>query len=462
MNKNEAIDEIIKMLTQLNYDDIISIKNFVFSKQKSNSVLISKKKQKCEMIQAKNFSLVYDLSDDDTKKKIVDVCKSKHEQSEINITNTSDKLVVTINGLNKSRFSKNTKNYDVEGIHPFITTEKIEKSIIPSEVNIEFNDDFVDKVNVVNFNFKNFIEATFYSDSLVKMFELYILNILRSVKILIPSEYMLSALLFYLIVGASKQIKHKRFLIVGLDSKIEESFRNTNFHYRVDTCFLCDNNLFIFEYKFRSDRLNAVRSAEETINDRCYGIRLLNYLQNNNIQDVNKIINVGIAYASGNDISCSVTINSIIINDFYIKNEKLRLAQFYNSKILEKSSIVKYRFIKEKDIKLLPETFCHREIINKYKIFVVLLAKKLDGFVLIKNSTFYYFKLNNVIYMEHCLNTLKPNYVCIHYNYDEMVEDSNIMNELKKSYTLTQFEGLKQFNDPLLPPVTGIFKLNTI
>ena len=346
MNKNEAIDEIIKMLTQLNYDDIISIKNFVFSKQKSNSVLISKKKQKCEMIQAKNFSLVYDLSDDDTKKKIVDVCKSKHEQSEINITNTSDKLVVTINGLNKSIFSKNTKNYDVEGIHPFITTEKIEKSIIPSEVNIEFNDDFVDKVNVVNFNFKNFIEATFYSDSLVKMFELYILNILRSVKILIPSEYMLSALLFYLIVGASKQIKHKRFLIVGLDSKIEESFRNTNFHYRVDTCFLCDNNLFIFEYKFRSDRLNAVRSAEETINDRCYGIRLLNYLQNNNIQDVNKIINVGIAYASGNDISCSVTINSIIINDFYIKNEKLRLAQFYNSKILEKSSIVKKRIIK--------------------------------------------------------------------------------------------------------------------
>lgn len=455
-------NEIIELLNEINDElELITIKDFVNTKKNKRESLIGKKTKKCEMLQAKNFSLIYNSNNDNFKNQIIENCKNKHKLSKIDVINLKDKLVVTINDQNKNRFSKNTKMYDIEGIHPIITTDKV-NNYLETDVNIDFSDKFIDQTILVNFDLKLFIESKYFnSSSLIKTFELYILNIIKSIDILIPSEYMLSSLLFFLIVNASKQIKNKRFIIIGLDSKIEEQYEELKFHYRIDTCFLYDDNVFIFEYKFRSDRDSLViNKAEETIRDRYYGIRLLNFLEKKNISGINKLINVGISYATGSNTSCSVTVNETILNYFFLKTERDRLKVFYNNKILEKSALVKYRFLKAKDIKLLPDVFIYDKIIKEYSIFVILLAKKLDGFVLIKNNTFFYFQLNNVIYMQHCIKTFKPKYICIHYNPEEM-KNNNIVEELKLLYVLKNVSNFKQFNDSNLLPPSGVFELKS-
>ena len=240
----EKINEMLKTLSENELNEVFNLVVCINDRKPKKN---KKKQMHNNRIQAKNFSLVYEKKILDTAE-VIGFYKKNHSNVNIELTETRDNIIVGVSG-EKQRFSKTTTKFNINDSKPVITTESVKSLSIKAIDNL--NSDSSDIVKIDRFVMGNFsIEQFIKSDdpkSYIKTFELYVSSLLKSLKVIIPSEYMLSAILFCCIAQFS--IKDKDLHIIGIDSKIEENYKGNKFHFRCDTSFIYKKRLFIMEYK---------------------------------------------------------------------------------------------------------------------------------------------------------------------------------------------------------------------
>jgi len=210
----------------------------------------------------------------------------------------------------------------------------------------------------------NFFNFTTNSEILIEKLEKFLFNPeklnatileniitqeLSSFKILIYSEYVLSAAIFKHVIEIGAKKRWKDYLIVGLDAKMEEIIQSKLYNFRCDMILLIENKLIILEYKFRNDRSsNQKEKAKQCINKRFYMHRVLNYLKNQtpyfkNVEIIN-LIGIGFSIKNGEiqtGIEFEIHEKSLIQLDvLYSSKEFLSFLGFKRPRIENNESII--------------------------------------------------------------------------------------------------------------------------
>jgi hypothetical protein len=129
---------------------------------------------------------------------------------------------------------------------------------------------------------------------------------LQSMKICVYSEYVFSSMFFKYLAEACYKNKWKDIIIFSIDSKMEiisdtlTTEKKIN-NIRCDLILICNNKLYIFEYKYRYDRYNSqADDALKCIKDRGYRYHVAEHLQRHYSDIYNKIesiVLVGMGYS---------------------------------------------------------------------------------------------------------------------------------------------------------------------
>ena len=217
------------------------------------------------------------------------------------------------NNRNSFMISLESKK-NVTSVKSFIVENRVPK--IRRFTKEEF--DYLNMSKIRN-NFKNNEEiAKFFenlSDDTCKSLAEWLANKLSSIKILIYSEYIISAILFPSIVDFGESIQWKDLKLISIDSKMEDlislaqnKIKIKNF--RCDLILIFKSTLFIIEYKYRYDRKNTqVKNALECIKKKNYSSKVLKYLRSNKeelFHEISNIALIGIGFSRKEIIRCEI------------------------------------------------------------------------------------------------------------------------------------------------------------
>jgi len=201
-----------------------------------------------------------------------------------------------------------------------------------NKINPDKKEKFPNKLKKIQKDFKesfnNFLEDNDKfkdkEDEFCYLLKLYLSNI----PIYYHNEYMLSCIIFESVLRINKTIKEEenKIKFFSFDKKFNENIVGFDLNFRVDIILLVKNKLFIFENKFRVDRLNQSKNALKCIEFKRYSERTLNFFKNyyNGIyQKIEFVYEVGLAYSKlNNDITATLHFNTIPKYEFNLEVHK--------------------------------------------------------------------------------------------------------------------------------------------
>lgn len=286
--------KIFNLIENLSYVRLTEVCSYIekivsdYPKSVKTSSSLDIKRQR---FHAKNFIIQYNDAPLEDVKEIL--CK-KFDGAAIEYIETNSLIIAHVKCSKEKKIEKSMKPLILNGHIPQIRTF--------GDLNITKICDINKKNEYDNFLIvlQNFLE--FPNNDLVKSVENFLKIELSNIKILLYSEYVLSALFFRLVIDIGKNRSWEQFFLIGLDSKMEESVENYLFNFRCDLIFVIGTTLVIVEYKFRNSRKNNQKiKAINCIQSKYYGARVLNYLRNYQVDIFNQIKSVnffGVGYST--------------------------------------------------------------------------------------------------------------------------------------------------------------------
>jgi hypothetical protein len=268
-------------------------------------------------IYSSNFKINYEFSNKIDHSKLLEKLQSRFKNSQImyKISNLENKFNYNFLVKNKKRINfSSMKSIKFEDRIPIVRSinDKIYYSKLSST-------DYIDKKMEFKQLLLNFIKTPSQPlcNSISKLLKQYLLT---PIKIVIHSEYLLSSIMFVYILELGIESNWNEFYIFSIDWKMEELTKNNNDktieinNFRCDLVVISKEKVFIFEYKYRYDRVNSqVDKAMECIKSKNYSQRVLDFFVRNYKDISNKIktvIEVGLGYSiKKNEINCELKMN---------------------------------------------------------------------------------------------------------------------------------------------------------
>lgn len=244
--------------------------------------------------------------------------------------------VNTLGSINKE--NKSTKLAEIKNKKAFTVDWAYNKIFITEDKGSSYKED-KSKIPIVKRkkNFLSFIEQLenlltgkkeFIADEFCQTLKI----LLEASPIVYHNEYLLSCILYEGIKNINKKLsKNNRVKIFSLDKKFIEHVEGLELNFRVDVIVLCDDKIFIFENKFRLDRINQSLNALKCIEFKRYSERKLNYFQTFFKKIFDKILlvyEIGLGFSKiENEIS--TCINYKIYNKDALNLENYKTVNFF-------------------------------------------------------------------------------------------------------------------------------------
>lgn len=153
---------------------------------------------------------------------------------------------------------------------------------------------------------------------------------LEKIPIIYHNELLLTFIILELVSRLNKKLKKEKIKIFSLDKKFNEHIQGYDVNFRVDCILIFDNKLFIFENKFRIDRINQSKNAIKCIEFKRYSERTLNYLRayyKNTFEKISIVYEIGLAFSKIKD-SISTCIDYKIFDKSSLNLESHKTVDF--------------------------------------------------------------------------------------------------------------------------------------
>jgi hypothetical protein len=297
-----------------------SLKHYLLNElKKVRGVIQYQKKNKTKLktnktvFDARNFEFSYPLQLDTNK--ITENLKKKFPECLIEFTRDKNYQNFFIKSRKKKRITS-MLHYRINKKNPIIRTFSYDEIVKRTKIQKP-------ESNIINTCLKSFLENPNENDCKVleSEFNLCITN----TKILIHSEYIIASIVFNYLCCIGVESSWKSLKLFSLDSKMDVYVQGITEEatqsFRCDLVLFYNNELFIFEYKYRYDRKNSqVDVAMKCIETKEYVYRVVEFLNKNYknfIKDTSLITSVGIGYSIKDDeINCEMKFKKESLNDY--------------------------------------------------------------------------------------------------------------------------------------------------